>query len=63
MGSAQQPQLDTAAPDVLRGRHGSGGSGRVVSHGNGCSGNTPLAADQLANACSQGDFEQVTNTL
>lgn len=63
MGSVQQPQLDMAAPDVLTGRHGSGGSGRVVSHGKGCSGDTPLTTDQLATSCSQGYFEQVTNTL
>lgn len=63
MGSAQQPQLDMAAPNVPRGRHGSGGSGRIVSHGKGCRGDTTLATDQLATSGSQGDFEQVTNIL
>lgn len=63
MGSAQQPQLDMAAPNVLRGRPGSGGSGKIVSHGEGCSGDTTLATDQLATSGSQGDFEHGTNIL
>ena len=63
VGSAWQPPLDTAAPDMLRGRHRAGGSGKALAVEGDAVGEAPSATDPLATPCSQGDSEQVLNTL
>lgn len=63
MGSGWQPPLYTAAPDVLRGRHRAGGCGRAPVVEGDAVGEAHLVTDTLATPCSQGDSEQVLNTL